>query len=127
LHHDGFDFECHEFAGQLRPSLAVVGSLRASSDFWTYSQGDYEIELGASSFPKEMRAYRKRAKKRGKKCVLRNEALKNETVVLFGPNVSAERAIQLLRKLANQIGKRGIYTGETQSGRTAFERKVIQI
>jgi hypothetical protein len=37
----------------------------ASSDFWTYSQGDYEIELGAKSFPKEMRAYRKRAKKRG--------------------------------------------------------------
>jgi hypothetical protein len=28
----------------------------ASSDFWTCGQGDYEIELGANSFPKEVRA-----------------------------------------------------------------------
>jgi hypothetical protein len=99
----------------------------ASSNYWTYGHGDYEIEFGAQTFPKEMRAYRKRAKKRGKDCVLRAEALKNETVVLFGPNVSAEQAIKLLRLLANQIGKRGLYTGETQLDRPAFERKIFQI
>jgi hypothetical protein len=99
----------------------------ASSNFWTYGHCDYEIELGAKTFPKEMRAYRKRAKERGKDCVLRAEALKNEAVVLFGPNVSAEKAIKLLRLLANQIGKRGLYTGETQLDRAAFERKIIQI
>jgi hypothetical protein len=44
-----------------------------------------------------MREYRKRAKKHGKDHVLRTEALRNEAVVLFGPNVSAEQAIRLLR------------------------------
>jgi hypothetical protein len=108
-------------------SFGTAAIYAVSSNFWTYSQGDYEIELGAKSFPKEMRAYRKRAKKRGRKLALRNEALKNEAVVLFGPSVSAERAIDLLRKLANQIGKRGLYTGETRFGQATFERKVMQI
>jgi|ERR1700722_18330129 hypothetical protein len=99
----------------------------ASSNFWTFGHCDYEIELGAQTYPKEMRAYRKRAKERGKDCVLRAEALKNETVVLFGPNVSAARAVKLLRSLANQIKKRGLYTGETQLGQAAFEREIIQI
>jgi hypothetical protein len=58
---------------------------------------------------------------------LRDEAVKNETVVLFGPNVSAERAIDLLRKLANQISKRGLYTGHNKFGQATFERKVMQI
>jgi len=71
-------------------SFGTAAIYAASSNFWTYSQRDYEIELGAKSFPKEMRAHRKRAKKRGEERVLRNEALKNEAVVLFGPNVSAE-------------------------------------
>jgi hypothetical protein len=99
----------------------------ASSNFWTYGHCDYEIELGAQTFAKEMRAYRKRAKERGKNCVLRAEALKNETVVLFGPNVSAEQAVKLLRSLANQIEKHGLYTGETQLHQAAFEREIIQI
>ena len=99
----------------------------ASSNFWTYSQGDYEIDLWAKSFPKEMRAYRKRAKKRGTKSVLRDEALKNEAVVLFGPNINAEQAMNLLRRLANQIGKRGLYTGPNKLGQATFERKVMQI
>jgi hypothetical protein len=94
---------------------------------WKHYRGDYEIEFGSKSFPKEMRAHRERTKKLGKECVLRDEALKNEAVVLFGPNVSVERAIKLLRRLANQIGQRGLYTGETRSGKAAFERKVIQI
>jgi hypothetical protein len=74
-----------------------------------------------------MRAYRNRAKKRGKDCVLPAEALKNETVVLFGPKVSAEQAVKLLRSLANQIKNRGLYTGETQLDQVAFERIITQL
>jgi hypothetical protein len=99
----------------------------ASPNFWTFGHCDYEIELGAQTFPKEMRASRKRAKERGKNRVLRAEALKNETVVLFGPNVSAEQAVKLLRSLANQIKKRGLYTGETQLDQAVFERIITQL
>jgi hypothetical protein len=99
----------------------------AASDFWTHSHGDYEIDLWENSFPKEMRAYRKRAKKRGTNSALRDEALKNEVVVLFGPNINAEKAMNLLRRLANQIGKRGLYTGQSKLGQATFERKVNQI
>jgi hypothetical protein len=108
-------------------SFGTATICMARSDFWTYSQGDYEIKLGTKSFPKELRAYRKRAKKRGRKCVLRNEALKNEVVVLFGPDASPEQAIKRLRLLANQIVARGLYIGENQFGQATFERKVIQI
>ncbi len=99
----------------------------ASSDFWTHGHGDYKIKLWAKSFPKDMRAYRKRAKKRGDELTLRDEALKNEVVVLFGPKINAEQAMNLLRKLANQIGKRGLYTGQNKIGQSTFERKVNQL
>jgi hypothetical protein len=99
----------------------------SSSGFWTSGQGDYEIEFGANSYPKETRAYRKRAKKRGRERELREEALRDEAVVLFGPDVSAKRAIQLLRRVANQIANRGLYTGEDKCGNSAFERKVVQL
>jgi hypothetical protein len=108
-------------------SFGTAAICTARSDFWTYSQGDYEIKLGTKSFPKELRAYRKRAKKRGRKCVLPNEALKNEVVVLFGPDVSPEQAIKRLRLLANQIGQGGLYIGKNQFGQATFERKINQI
>ena len=99
----------------------------ASSDFWVHYQGDYEIELGTKSRPKEVRAYRERVRNGPEKCALRDESLKKEIAVVFGPDISAGRAIELLRRLANQIGQRGLYTGETRSGQAMFERKVDQI
>ena len=99
----------------------------ASSSFWTFGHCDYEIELGAKTFPKQMRAYRKQAKKRRENRVLPAEALKSETVVLFGPKVNAEQAVKLLRSLANYIKSRGLYTGETQLDQAAFERIVTQL
>lgn len=44
-------------------SFGTVAIYSARSEFWTYGQGDYEIQFGVKSFPEEMRAYRKRAKK----------------------------------------------------------------
>jgi hypothetical protein len=74
-----------------------------------------------------MRAYRQRAKERGKKYALRDEALEDQVVVVFGPSISPEQAMNLLRQLANKIGRRGLYTGDNQHGQATFERKVIQI
>jgi hypothetical protein len=108
-------------------SFGTAAIYWARSEFWTYGQGDYEIQLGAKSFPKEMRAYRQRAKERGKKYALRDEALEDQVVVVFGPSISPEQAMNLLRQLANKIGKRGLYTGDNQHGQATFERKVIQI
>jgi hypothetical protein len=54
---------------------------------------------------------------------LRDEALKNETVVLFGPDVSAEQAVNLLRRLASQIGKGGLYTGQSKTRSTNLREK----
>src|ERR1700733_2484193 len=82
----------------------------ALPSFWTFGPCDYAIALGARPFPKQMRAYRKQAKKRRENRVLPAEALKSETVVLFGPKVNAEQAVKLLRSLANYIKSRGLYT-----------------
>src|ERR1035437_8052405 len=108
-------------------SFGTAAIYAARSDFWTYGQGDYEIEFGGDSYPKEMRAYRQRAKERGKKYALRDEALEDQVVVVFGPSISPEQAMNLLRQLANKIGRRGLYIGENQHGQALFERKVIQI
>jgi hypothetical protein len=108
-------------------SFGTATIYAARSEFWTCNQGDYKIELGAKSYPKETRAYRKRAEKRGEKVRLRDEALKDEAVVLFGPDVNAEKAIKLLRKLANHIAGRGLFTGKNNLGQKTFERKVLQI
>jgi hypothetical protein len=35
--------------------------------------------------------------------------------------------MNVLRKLANQIGNRSLYTGDNQHGQAMFERKVNQI
>jgi hypothetical protein len=104
---------------------AVIYSAR--SEFWTYGQGDYEIKLGGDTYPKEMRAYRKRAKERGKKFALRDEALEDQVVVVVGPSIGPEKAMYLLRQLANRIGTRGLYTGDNRHGQALFERKVNQI
>ena len=108
-------------------SFGTAAIYAARSDFWTYGQGDYEIEFGGDSYPKEMRAYRQRAKERGKKYALRDEALEDQVVVVFGPSISPEQAMNLLRQLANKIGRRGLYIGENQHGQALFERKVNQI
>jgi hypothetical protein len=73
---------------------AVIYSAR--SEFWTYGQGDYEIKLGGDTYPKEMRAYRKRAKERGKKFALRDETLEDQVVVVVGPSIGPEKAMYLL-------------------------------
>jgi hypothetical protein len=35
--------------------------------------------------------------------------------------------MSLLRRLANQIGERGLYTGQCKLGQATFEKKVNQI
>jgi hypothetical protein len=108
-------------------SFGTAAIYAARSDFWTYCQGDYEIELWARSFPKEMQAYRQRAKERSEKYALRDEALEDQVVVVFGPSISPEQAMHLLRQVANKIGRRGLYTGDNRDGQALFERKVNQI
>ena len=108
-------------------SFGTAAIYSARSEFWTYGQGDYEIQLGGDSYPKEMRAYRQRAKERGKKYALRDEALEDQVVVVFGPSISPEQAMNLLRQLANKISKRGLYAGQNKLGQATFERKVNQI
>jgi hypothetical protein len=99
----------------------------ARSNRWIHVQGDYEFDLRANTFPKESRAYRKAAKFWGRKRSLRDEALKNETVVVFGPDVTAVQAIALLRKLADEINKQGLFAGLDHLDRRVFEKKIIQI
>ena len=108
-------------------SFGTAAIYSARSEFWTYGQGDYEIQLGVKSFPEEMRAYRKRAKKLGEKVPLRGEALQDQVVVVFGSSIRPDQAVNFLRQLANRINKRGLYTGQSKCGRATFERKVIQI
>jgi hypothetical protein len=99
----------------------------ASQHVWRHYGGDYNIEIGSASFPKDMRAYRERAKERGKDCLLREEALKDEAIVILGPDISAGDAISLLRRLASKIAMGGFYTGEDRSGQQKFEKKITQI
>jgi hypothetical protein len=74
-------------------SFGTAAIYAASSNFWTYSHGDYEIDLWAKTFPKEMRAYRKRAKKRGKKLALRNQALKMKPLSYSAPTLARRRQL----------------------------------
>lgn len=99
----------------------------ARPEQWIPIQGDYSIDLTANTYPKETRAYRRSAKLRGKKQLVREESLHDETVVVFGHDVSPAAAIKLLRKLANQIGQKGLVTGADHLDRVVVERKVRQI
>jgi hypothetical protein len=94
---------------------------------WVPIQGNYSIDLTANTYPKETRAYRKSAKLRGKKQFVRDKSLHDETVVVFGHDVSPAAAIDLLRRLANQIGQHGLVTGTDHLDRIVVERKVRQI
>ena len=94
---------------------------------WIHVQGDYGLDLCANTYPKESRAYRNAAKLRGKKRTLRPEALRDETVVIFGPKVSPTQAIDLLRKLADDISKRGLFAGYDHRYQKVFEKKTVQL
>ena len=95
--------------------------------YWVPIQGDYQVNLNSSTFPKETRAYRESAKRRGKKRSVREESLRDETVVVFGPDVSPAAAVVLLGELASQINRHGLNTGLDHLGRVMVERKVRQI
>jgi hypothetical protein len=112
--------------GQGRECFGTAAIYAARPNEWIYVQGDYRFDLNGNTFPKESRAYRNAAKRRRKKVTSRPEALRDETIVVFGPDVAPLEAAKLLRKLAAEIEKRGIFAGFDHLHRKVFDR-VVQI
>lgn len=83
-------------------------------------QCDFELDAETESFPEQSRAYRKARKKALPK--IEPHHLKDEIVMLFGPEVSANDAVAYLERMAKNIRKGGLFIGRDARGRPKQER-----
>ena len=76
---------------------------------------DVDIHSLSETRVDELRAYRQKKKKRGQKLrPLRDDAFHNELFVVFGPELSAKKAVAALENLAHNIKKHGLLIGRAE-------------
>jgi hypothetical protein len=76
---------------------------------------DVEVQTLEESDVKELRGYRERRRRAGKKMpTLRRDALHDEMLVLFGPELSPKDAIDSLQALIDKIKSEGLLIGRTE-------------
>jgi len=79
-------------------------------------QCDYELDTLVDARKKEVRAYRTSLVRRGKKLdPLKDDQIQDELVVIFGPEMSARRAVETLTALAKKIEREGLLTGRDET------------
>jgi hypothetical protein len=92
---------------------------KAIADRWSHVEGDYDLDLRSRTFKNETRLHKSSVNRR--KIKRRQAALLDELIVIFGPEVWAEEAITLLRNLAGQIERRGLFIGYKDNGDEVYE------
>jgi hypothetical protein len=79
-------------------------------------QCDYELNTLEDFRKKEVRAYRTSLRRRGKKLEpLKDDQIQDELVVIFGPEMSARRAVETLTALAKKIEREGLLIGRDET------------
>jgi hypothetical protein len=77
---------------------------------------DVELRTLEESSVKELRAYRQHQRARGKTVrSLRDDALHDELFVVFGPELSAQKATEFLQRLIEDIRANGLLTGRRRA------------
>jgi hypothetical protein len=80
-------------------------------------QCDYELETLIDLNPDEVRAFRESRRRADAKVrKLSDDRVRDELVVIFGPEMSAKRAVSTLRHLADKIETEGLLTGRNEAG-----------
>jgi hypothetical protein len=102
-------FEANDFQG----SYVVYG---ASAHFLTPFACDVQIQTLQESDNKQLRAHRLLRRQAGKKVPpLPQDALHDELLVIFGPEISPNEAVLVLRKLARHIERKGMLIGREKA------------
>jgi hypothetical protein len=78
-------------------------------------QCDYELATLMDLNPDEVRAFRESRRRSGVKVKrLPNDRIRDELVVIFGPDMSAKSAVRTLMHLVEKIEKEGLLTGRDE-------------
>jgi hypothetical protein len=107
VYHDPDRIYEEEFFSGTAMSYAVT------DDGFAYYPVDYELSSIEESYPEEMRAGLKGRTPVGRAPVGK---LQDELVILFGPSLSAKRAVELLGGLARKIERDGLVIGRDRDG-----------
>lgn len=79
-------------------------------------QCDYELATLMDMCPNEVRAVRESRRRSGAKVkMLPKDRIRDELVVIFGPDMSAKSAVRTLRHLVDKIEKEGLLTGRDEA------------
>jgi hypothetical protein len=79
-------------------------------------QCSYEVETLMERHPQEVRAFRESCRRAGSKAKkLPENRIRDELVVIFGPDMDAKHAVGTLRNLADKIEKSGLMTGRDEA------------
>lgn len=80
-------------------------------------QCDYKLSTMTTTHPNEVRQVRRRRRRNGGKVKrLPDDRIRDELVVTFGPDMSADSAVATLNHLAKKIQGEGLLIGEDASG-----------
>jgi hypothetical protein len=98
-------------------SFAGTTILYAAKDDDSFGmQCDYELATLMELNPEEVRAFRERRRRAGVKVKrLPNDRIRDELVVIFGPDMSAKSAVATLKHLAKKIEQEGLLTGRDEA------------
>jgi hypothetical protein len=84
--------------------------------------GDYEVTYRKESEPDELRAYREKRRRRGKRVEeLGEDKISDHLVVIFGAELSARAAVATLEALIDRIREEGLIIGRVRDGDLTWE------
>jgi hypothetical protein len=105
---------CRIWNGDVFHGTTVVYAAAGDDSFGM--QCDYELNTLEDFRKKEVRAYRTSLRRRGKKLEpLKDDQIQDELVVIFGPEMSARRAVETLTALAKKIEREGLLIGRDET------------
>ncbi|MCK1301959.1 hypothetical protein IVB33_11045 [Bradyrhizobium sp. 24] len=85
-------------------------------------QCDYELSTLTEVSPEEVRAFRESRRRGGGKVKkLPNNRIRDELVVIFGPDMSAKSAVTTLKHLVKKIEEEGLLIGRDQADEYVVE------
>ncbi|UPJ74100.1 hypothetical protein [Bradyrhizobium sp. 187] len=104
-------------------SFAGTTILYAAKDDGAFGmQCDYELSTLMDVNPDEVRAFRESRRRGGSKVKrLPNDRIRDELVVIFGPDMSAKSAVTTLKHLVNKIEGEGLLIGRDEADEYVIE------
>jgi hypothetical protein len=84
--------------------------------------GDFLIDALHNSYPKQLRAVRLEQERRGESVNrLPRNALRHQTAIIFGADVTSDQAIKNLERVIEAIKEEGLFAGQDSRGDIIWE------